>query len=54
MLRRLLCFGALMLVVCLGGLGGLGCDNSTKTKQQTIQPDPDKVAPPKPGGGKAG
>ena len=47
MVRRLLCLGALVMVVCAVALG---CDNSTKTKQETVKPDPDKVAPPKPGG----
>jgi hypothetical protein len=51
MVRRLLCLGAVLLVV---GVGALGCDKAAKTNPQTSQPDPDKVAPPKPGGAKAG
>ena len=51
MVSRFLCLGALLLVVLVSGLA---CDNSTKSKTQSIQADPDKVSPPKPGGGKAG
>jgi hypothetical protein len=50
MVRRLICLGAILLVALLSGVA---CDKTAKTKTESIQADPDKVAPPKPGG-KAG
>jgi ABC-type oligopeptide transport system substrate-binding subunit len=51
MVRRFLCLAALLLltVMCVPA-----CDSSSKTKKENIVTDPDKVAPPKPGGAKAG
>jgi hypothetical protein len=50
MVRRFFCLGALLLLVLVSALA---CDKTAKTKTESIQGDPDKVAPPKPGG-KAG